>query len=73
MRTWTDVRDAVRAYYLLVTKDPIGGEYYNIGGEFSCGIGEMLDHLISMSTKAEVIRIQEEPSRLRPIDASSNP
>ena len=33
LRTFADVRDAVRAYYLLVTKNPIGGEYYNIGGQ----------------------------------------
>ena len=30
--TFADVRDAVRAYYLLLTKDPKAGEYYNIGG-----------------------------------------
>ena len=32
LRTWSDVRDAVRAYYLLVTVIPLPGEYYNIGG-----------------------------------------
>ena len=48
MRTFADVRDAVRAYYLLLTKNPIPGEYYNIGGQFSCKIGEMLDYLLSI-------------------------
>ena len=32
MRTIADVRDAVRAYYMLLTINPIPGEYYNIGG-----------------------------------------
>ena len=68
LRTWSDVRDAVRAYYLLVTNNPIAGEYYNIGGTFTCTVREMLDHLISLSTIKE-IRIEVDPERLRPIDA----
>ena len=43
LRTWSDVRDAVRAYYMLVTVNPVPGEYYNIGGAFSCSVREMLD------------------------------
>ena len=46
LRTFADVRDAVRAYYMLVTVDPQPAAYYNIGGDFSCSIGEMLQHLI---------------------------
>lgn len=68
MRTWADVRDAVRAYYMLVTINPIPGEYYNIGGTFSCTIGEMLDHLIGISSVKD-IRIKLDHERLRPIDA----
>ena len=68
MRTWSDVRDAVRAYYMLVTHNPIAGEYYNIGGTYSCTVGEMLNHLLSLSTVKE-IKIVVDPSRLRPIDA----
>jgi len=68
MRTWSDVRDAVHAYYLLVTKDPIAGEYYNIGGTFSCTVREMLDYLLSLSTRKD-IKIKIDPTRLRPIDA----
>ncbi len=55
LRTWSDVRDAVRAYYLLVTVNPIPGEYYNIGGTFSCTVADMLKHLISISTCKESI------------------
>jgi GDPmannose 4,6-dehydratase len=68
LRTWADVRDAVRAYYLLVTKDPTPGEYYNIGGSYSCSVGEMLNYLISIST-CKNIKVKIDPSRLRPIDA----
>ena len=68
LRTWADVRDAVRAYYMLVTINPIPSEYYNIGGTFSCTIGEMLDHLLSLSTRKD-IKVEVDPSRLRPIDA----
>lgn len=68
MRTWADVRDAVRAYYLLVTVNPIPGEYYNIGGTFSCTVREMLDHLLSLSTRRD-IAVEVDPERLRPVDA----
>jgi GDP-mannose 4,6-dehydratase len=68
LRTWADVRDAVRAYYMLVTINPIPGEYYNIGGSFSCTVGEMLNHLISIST-CKNIKVETEISRLRPLDA----
>jgi GDP-4-dehydro-6-deoxy-D-mannose reductase len=68
LRTWTDVRDAVKAYYLLVTKNPTSGEYYNIGGTFSCTIKEMLEYLMSQSTSKN-IKVEIDPDRLRPIDA----
>ena len=68
LRTWSDVRDAVRAYYLLVTTNPIPGEYYNIGGTFSCTVGEMLDHLLSLSHWKD-IKVETEQSRLRALDA----
>lgn len=68
LRTFADVRDAVRAYYLLVTVDPIPGAYYNIGGNFSCTVGKMLEALLSMST-IPGIRVETDPERLRPIDA----
>lgn len=69
LRTWADVRDAVNAYYMLVTVNPKGGEYYNIGGQFTCSVRDMLDHLISHSTKKSEIKIEIDPDRLRPIDA----
>ncbi|MCM1565410.1 MAG: GDP-mannose 4,6-dehydratase [Dehalobacter sp.] len=69
LRTWADVRDAVRAYFLLVTVNPQKGEYYNIGGNFTCTVSEMLDTLISMSTLKNELTVRMDESRLRPIDA----
>jgi GDPmannose 4,6-dehydratase len=68
LRTWSDVRDAVRAYYLLVTSNPTSGEYYNIGGTHTCTVRKMLEHLISIST-CKNIKVEIDPERLRPIDA----
>ena len=69
MRTISDVRDAVRAYYLLLTVNPVKGEYYNIGGSYSCEIGKILDDLINMSKIKNKINVEVDESRLRPIDA----
>ena len=69
LRTFADVRDAVHAYYLLVTHDPIPGEYYNIGGSYTCTIGELLNYLISLSSAKDSIKIETDSERLRPIDA----
>ena len=68
MRTWADVRDAVRAYHMLVTVNPQPGAYYNIGGTFSCTVGKMLETLLSYSTRKD-IKVETDPDRLRPIDA----
>jgi GDP-mannose 4,6-dehydratase len=69
LRTIADVRDAVRAYYMLLTVNPIRGAYYNIGGTFTCEIGDVLNTLLSMSPMKEKIRVEVDPARLRPIDA----
>jgi len=68
LRTWSDVRDAVRAYYMLVTMNPIPGEYYNIGGTYTCTVRQMLDYLLSISTNKE-IKVEIDSDRLRPLDA----
>ena len=68
LRTWSDVRDAVRAYYMLVTHNPTPGEYYNIGGSYSCTVKDMLDYLLEKST-VKNIEVRVDHDRLRPIDA----
>jgi GDPmannose 4,6-dehydratase len=68
LRTWSDVRDAIRAYYLLVTVNPIPGEYYNIGGTFTCTVKAMLEVLLSFSSRKDIL-VETEDCRLRPLDA----
>jgi GDPmannose 4,6-dehydratase len=69
LRTVADVRDAVNAYYLLATINPQKGEYYNIGGNHTLEIGDILEYLLTLSSFEEKIDIQVDPDRLRPIDA----
>ena len=69
LRTIADVRDAVRAYFMLVTINPVPGACYNIGGTYSCTIGQILETLIARSPRASEIRVEIDPERLRPIDA----
>jgi len=68
LRTFADVRDAVRAYHMMLTISPIIGEYYNIGGTHVCSIGDMLDTLLGQSS-VNNIQIEVDPERIRPIDA----
>ncbi len=69
LRTFADVRDAVMAYYLLLTKNPKVGQFYNIGGNYTCTIRDMLNFLISKSSAKNKIRIVRDKTRFRPIDA----
>lgn len=69
LRTYADVRDAVRAYWMLLTINPISGEYYNIGGEYTCSVKDTLEYLISKST-VKNIEITLDMDRFRPIDAN---
>lgn len=71
LRTWADVRDAVRAYHMLLTVNPIPGAYYNIGGTYTCTIGEMLNTLLEIHIYQDTypIKIVQDHERLRPIDA----
>jgi GDPmannose 4,6-dehydratase/GDP-4-dehydro-6-deoxy-D-mannose reductase len=48
VRTFADVRDAVRAYWMLLDRCP-AGEVYNIGGERTMTIGAMLEMLKGMA------------------------
>lgn len=69
LRTVADVRDAVRAYHMLLTVDPQPGAAYNIGGTYSCTIEQILRTLIDLSPRRNDIRVEVDRDRLRPIDA----
>jgi GDP-mannose 4,6-dehydratase len=68
VRTFLDVRDAVKAYWLLVNKCP-PGEVYNIGGKETMTVGEMLNMLLKLST-VKNIDVKVDPARLRPSDVT---
>ena len=69
LRTISDVRDAVKAYFMLVTVKPVFGECYNIGGNQSLTIKEILEFLISISSIKKKLKIIKDSERFRPIDA----
>lgn len=64
-RDFTDVRDMVKAYALLMEKGQ-AGEVYNIGSGVSHKIQEILDILIRLSNVQ--ITIETDPAKLRPSD-----
>ncbi|NQW15888.1 MAG: GDP-mannose 4,6-dehydratase [Chloroflexi bacterium] len=69
VRTFCDVRDTVRAYWLLANKCP-PGEVYNIGGSSTMTIREMLDMLLEMTDRKSDIEVKIDPSLLRPADVT---
>jgi len=64
-RDFTDVRDIVRAYHLIVERGK-PGEAYNIASGVAHSIGHLLNTLLGL-TEIE-IEIREDPARLRPVD-----
>lgn len=65
MRDFTDVRDVVRAYALLVEHGK-AGETYNVGSGHAVSIQDVLDLIISQSS-AEV-EVKVDPNKIRPVD-----
>ena len=70
IRTYCDVRDMVRAYWLLSQKgEP--GEAYNIAGDAMFSLQEVLDRLLALSHRGKEITAVVETARLRPHDVWS--
>lgn len=67
IRTFCDVRDIVKAYWILVSKCK-PGEVYNIGGNRTVKIKEVLDILLSFSDKKFEVKV--DPKLLRPSDVT---
>lgn len=68
LRTIADVRDAVRAYAMLLQADFKPGDVFNIGGDKTLTVGAILDYLISLSTRHAILK-RPDPQRFRPLDA----
>lgn len=64
-RDFSDVRDVVRAYTLLMEHGQ-AGENYNVGSGKAVAIQEILDMILSFSRKT--ISVEVDPARLRPVD-----
>lgn len=64
-RDFTDVRDVVRAYCMLM-ENGRAGETYNIGSGTAVEIRNILDMILSC-TKAKIL-ISTDPDKLRPVD-----
>lgn len=70
IRTFADVRDVVRAYWLLLEKCP-PGEVYNIGGDTTMSVRGMLTMLLGMSSIGETITVTTDQALLRPADVTN--
>ena len=67
IRTWADVRDAVKNYYELFKNNKTG--IYNVSGEQKKSIQEVLDYLLSISKLDKSnIKFETDPSLLRKVD-----
>ena len=64
-RDFTDVRDVVRAYRLLVTHGE-AGEAYNVCSGVDLAISELADLLIGLARRP--MRLEEDPARQRPVE-----
>lgn len=64
-RDFTDVRDIVKAYLLLIGKG-VSGEVYNIGSGISYSAKEILDALLERASCKITIKI--DPDKMRPSD-----
>ncbi|MCD7841417.1 MAG: GDP-mannose 4,6-dehydratase, partial [Lachnospiraceae bacterium] len=64
-RDFTDVRDVVRAYSLLMANGK-AGETYNVGSGHAVAIQEILDKVLSLSRVP--IQAETDPAKLRPVD-----
>lgn len=64
-RDFTDVRDVVRAYGLLIEKGK-SGETYNVGSGHAIAIEDLLQ-IILKNSKAQ-IKVEVDPEKLRPVD-----
>jgi len=65
-RDYTDVRDIVRGYWMLLHQgEP--GEVYNLCSGRAWAIQEILDFLLTQSTGCN-IEVRQDPNRLRPSD-----
>lgn len=64
-RDFTDVRDIVRAYRMIIENGDCN-KIYNIGSGKAYGLDELLEYIVSLSNQD--IEIEIDPLRYRPVD-----
>lgn len=64
-RDFSDVRDVVRAYRMVVESD-FSGEVFNIGSGIAHSLSELLDTIIGFC--GQDVKVQVDPDRMRPSD-----
>lgn len=64
-RDFSDVRDVVRAYTLLM-ESGVAGQTYNVGSGEAVSIGEILQLILEFSLKQ--INVEVDSNRIRPVD-----
>ena len=67
VRTYNHIEDAIKAYWLCSESNRYG-EVYNIGGDYTCTVGEALDMLISKSKISDALTKLLDKKRVRPTD-----
>jgi GDP-4-dehydro-6-deoxy-D-mannose reductase len=65
VRDFSDVRDVVRAYELLIERG-VPGEVYNVASGRGFSIGEILERLRGLSPAR--VEVRRDPALLRPVD-----
>ena len=65
IRDFTDVKDIVRAYYLLMQKGQ-SGQVYNIGSSHGIKVSDILESLTRLAKVK--IKVTSDPDRMRPAD-----
>jgi GDP-4-dehydro-6-deoxy-D-mannose reductase len=68
-RDFTDVRDVVRAYRLLV-EHGLPGEAYNVCSGRAVAIREVAEKLLALASRP--MRIETDPARLRPVEVPAH-
>lgn len=68
-RDFTDVRDVVRAYWLVALQGEPGG-VYNVGSGHAWPIRRLLDALLALSPMQ--VEVTQDPTRLRPSDVPAS-
>lgn len=64
-RDFTDVRDVVRAYRMLLEKGQLG-EVYHVSSGYAVSIRTVLEQLLRLATV--LIAVEQDPARMRPSD-----